>query len=95
MDLASNLQGVDGGPPDGGAFGVDHPGIRVGAETSPVSPIQSQVPKALENIRPKVKAHKNIANPSKTRCLKITEKVSINIASEASYVHIMSGKKLI
>ena len=57
MDLASNLQGVDGGPPDGGAFDVDHPEIRVDAETSPVSPIQSQVPKALENIRPKVTAH--------------------------------------
>ena len=30
-----------------------------------------------------------------TRCLKITEKVSFNIASEASYVYILSGKKLI
>ena len=30
-----------------------------------------------------------------TRCLKITEKVSFNIASEASYVYIFSGKKLI
>ena len=29
------------------------------------------------------------------RCLKITEKVSFNIASEASYVYIMSGQKLI
>ena len=29
------------------------------------------------------------------RCLKITEKVSFNIASEASYVYILSGKKLI
>ena len=29
------------------------------------------------------------------QCLKITEKVSFNIASEASYVHILSGKKLI
>ena len=26
-------------------------------------------------------------------CLKITEKVSINIASEASFVHNLSGKK--
>ena len=32
---------------------------------------------------------------SKTRCLKITEKVSFNIASEASYVYIMSGQKFI
>ena len=30
-----------------------------------------------------------------TRCLKITEKVSFNIASEASYVFILSGQKLI
>ena len=30
-----------------------------------------------------------------SRCLKITEKVSINIASEASYVYILSGQKLI
>ena len=30
-----------------------------------------------------------------TRCLKITEKVLINIASEVSYVNILSGQKLI
>ena len=29
------------------------------------------------------------------RCLKITEKVSFNIASEASYVYNLSGQKLI
>ena len=29
-----------------------------------------------------------------TRCLKITEKVLFNIASEASYVYILSGQKL-
>ena len=29
------------------------------------------------------------------RCLKLTEKISFNIASEASYVHILSGQKLI
>ena len=28
-------------------------------------------------------------------CLKITEKVSFNIASEESYVYILSGQKLI
>ena len=28
-----------------------------------------------------------------TECLKITEKVSFNIASEASYVYILSGQK--
>ena len=27
-------------------------------------------------------------------CLKITEKVSFNVASEASYVYILSGQKL-
>ena len=30
-----------------------------------------------------------------SRCLKITEKVSFNIVSEASYVYILSGQKLI
>ena len=29
------------------------------------------------------------------QCLKITEKVSFNIASEASYVYIVSAQKLI
>ena len=29
------------------------------------------------------------------RCLKITEKVSFNLASEATYVYILSGQKLI
>ena len=32
---------------------------------------------------------------SHPRCLKITEKVSFNIASEASYVYILTGQKLI
>ena len=31
--------------------------------------------------------------PGVARCLKITEKVSFNIASEASYVYILSGQK--
>ena len=37
------------------------------------------------------------SNPAvhKARCLKITAKVSFNIASEASYVYILSGQKLI
>ena len=30
-----------------------------------------------------------------TQCLKITEKVSFNIASEASYVYVFSEQKLI
>jgi len=33
--------------------------------------------------------------PHTARCLKITEKVSFNIASEASYVYILSGEKFI
>ena len=33
--------------------------------------------------------------PGVARCLKITEKVSFNIASEASYVYILSGQKFI
>ena len=32
---------------------------------------------------------------SVARCFKITEKVSFNIASEASYVYILSGQKLL
>ena len=35
------------------------------------------------------------SNPLNSRCLKITEKVSFNITSEASYVYILSGQKLI
>ena len=30
-----------------------------------------------------------------SRCLKITEKVSFNIVSEANYVYILSGQKLL
>ena len=30
-----------------------------------------------------------------SQCLKITEKVAFNIASEASYVYILTGQKLI
>ena len=32
---------------------------------------------------------------TKTSCLKITEKVSFNIASEASYVYLLNGQKFI
>ena len=32
---------------------------------------------------------------TRAQCLKITEKVSFNIASEASYVYILGGQKLI
>ena len=41
-----------------------------------------QVPKTQENKCPKIR-------------VKITEKVSFNIASEASYVYILSGQKFI
>ena len=34
-------------------------------------------------------------NSGNAQCLKITEKVSFNIASETSYVKILSGRKLI
>ena len=34
-------------------------------------------------------------NLKQARCLKITEKVSFNIASEASHVYILIGQKLI
>ena len=36
-----------------------------------------------------------IKNYINSRCLKIVEKVSFNIASEASYVYILSGQKFI
>ena len=42
-----------------------------------------------------LKSSTNEAKNVSTRCLKITEKVSFNIASEASYVYILSGQKLI
>ena len=32
---------------------------------------------------------------ARARCLKIAEKVAFNIASEASYVYILSGQKFI
>ena len=37
----------------------------------------------------------NKSNWSDSQCLKITYKVSFNIASEASYINILSGQKLI
>ena len=38
---------------------------------------------------------KAVLNCLAIQCLKITEKVSFNIASEASYVYILSGQKFI
>ena len=42
-----------------------------------------------------VKLFNVLLSSQKARCLKITEKVSFNIASEARYVYISSGQKLI
>ena len=39
-----------------------------------------------------IERHKEAIN---SHCLKITEKVSFNIASEANYVYMLSGQKLI
>ena len=55
--------------------------------------------RSLEAIYPK-KIGENRSIPegilvNDTRCLKITEKVSFNIASEVSYVYILSGQKLV
>ena len=47
----------------------------------------------LKRIRLKSQSHENICIVA--LCLKITEKVSFNIASEASYVYILNGQKLI
>ena len=45
-----------------------------------------RVPLGYQNL------HKIVA---KSRCLKITEKVSFNTVSEASYIYILSGQKLL
>ena len=37
----------------------------------------------------------NKFDPTKTQCLKITKKVAFIIASEASFVYILSGQKFI
>ena len=47
----------------------------------------------VDSLNKELKNPKKISN--RARCLKITEKVSFNIASEASYVYILSGRKLI
>ena len=50
------------------------------------------------NANPEIKnsiAYLYITVSMRSRCLKTTEKVSFNIASEASYVYILSGQKLI
>ena len=47
------------------------------------------------NLTPKDPLSIKIDCVTPTQSLKITEKVSFNIASEASYVYILSGQKLI
>ena len=42
-----------------------------------------------------LKGFSTFSDFTKARCLKISEKVSFNIASEASYIYILSGHKLI
>ena len=52
----------------------------------------------FRNLKLKTKKVKNpnfLLLDSRAQCLKITEKVSFIIASEASYVYILSGQKLI
>ena len=50
----------------------------------------------IEEIQNSILTEKeNYKNWQKARCLKITERVSFNIASEASYVYILSEQKLI
>ena len=43
----------------------------------------------------KQKKAQNLFLTRSSQCFKITEKVSFNIASEASYVYILSGQKLV
>ena len=44
---------------------------------------------------PQKKKYDLLKEKKAAQCLKITEKVSFNIASEASYVYILSGHKFI
>ena len=60
-------------------------------------------PNGLESAQNCSSQKSDVANSSlhlqaiktESQCLKITGKVSFNIASEASYVYILSGQKLI
>ena len=54
--------------------------------------LQSQLNNSLYNEK---NCFLNFGNNEPARCLKITEKVSFNIASEASYVYILRGQKFI
>ena len=47
------------------------------------------------DIHKAVEFCKVILNSIQAQCLKISEKVAFNIASEASYVYILNGQKLI
>ena len=58
--------------------------------------VQHHEEKLLWESRKVKDTHKALKkHAQKARCLKITEKVSFNIACEASYVYILSGQKLI
>ena len=52
--------------------------------------IFQQFPNAMTGSK-KVKF--TVAQQTKIQCLKITQKIAFNIASEASYVYILSGQK--
>ena len=43
----------------------------------------------------KTEAEAFLSSETGSQCLKITEKVAFNIASEASYIYILSGQKFI
>ena len=54
-------------------------------------------PFLIKNLQPYVRCYFVLVSMCfyKTQCLKITEKVAFNIASEASYIYILSGPKFI
>ena len=59
------------------------------AEGEEARPVSGTSQKVVMMLKLNVDGHYTL-----TRCLKITEKISFNILSEASYVYILSGQKL-
>ena len=57
------------------------------------SDISKSFPPTFIRLKKSYKLNYELFFLSVARCLKITEKVSFNIASEASYVHNLSGQK--
>ena len=55
------------------------------------------IPKKIstKSCQVRIRTHPGRQNKTSARCLKITEKVSFKIASEASYVYILSGQMFI